>query len=314
MKKIGLLILILLISPFLSVRAQEGGTSDPQISVGIRPAIIEVILNTDGVIKQEISVFNLTDTAIPMTTSKESFAAEGLDSVPADKLIRYDASAWITLSETDTNFTLQPNEIKTITLNILKPVDASPGGHYATVYFQPAPTEGAQSESAAYIDARVASLVLMQIPGETEESMAINNFTIARSLYETPPIAMSFNSENTGNIHLLPSSRIEIYDDLTNQIVSTVSLKSDLILPGLQKSFSVEQNIPYVMGKFSAQVVTDYGAANAKEVRSERVSFYIIPYKFIIVLIVAVVLLIVFRKRISKSFKALFNRPSDNNK
>ncbi|MFS8130489.1 MAG: hypothetical protein ACMG57_00775 [Candidatus Dojkabacteria bacterium] len=306
----ALALIILLSASIWYLNANGVPESSPQTSIGVNPAIVEVVIGQDNTSKQEITIYNLSDKAIPIEATKEGFSLADKADVPNDKIQIYDASSWITLSLDDTAFILKPGEIRTVTLNIAQPENSSPGGHYATVYFHGLNPQELLENNSANISIKLGVLVLIQSPGEIVDEVKIKDFS-SNSISNIPQLTFNLSLENTGNVHLLPTGKINFYNDLTNELIKSVDLDTKLILPGLVNTYSYNIDPGFQVGKVSAQAVIKYGATN-KVVESEKKSVLIFPFMYLAISLVLLLFVIVFRRRILKALKVLFSRRSKN--
>lgn len=300
---------ILLLLPLLTsnlVLAQDlDDYNNTQSAIGVDPAIIEEVLDESTPSQKVINISNLSNLALPIKTTKVSFTPQDKLNYPEDKLEIYDASSWISISPEDTDFILQPQSTKKVTLTIQQPPDASPGGHYATVYFEPLIPAELISQRSVFVYGRAAVLVFMQTRGDIVENLKINKFTTG-SLSESSVLNFNMEYENIGNVHLLPSLKINLYDDLQNTLIETIQLNPSLIIPGTQKVITESIDSKLTLGKVSAQMVITYGASNLV-LTSERVSTIILPYKALGIIVIIFLLFLFLRKRIFRAFIVLFD-------
>jgi len=303
-----LALIILLSSTISFLKANGSSDSSPQTSIGVSPAIVEVVIGQDNISKQEITIYNLSDKAIPINTTKEGFSLADKANVPTDKLQIYDASSWVSLSMDDTDFILKPGEIRVVTLNIKQPENSSPGGHYATVYFHGLNPQELLENNSANISIKLGVLVLIQSPGDIHDEIKIKDFS-SSSLSNNSQLTFNLSLENTGNVHLLPTGKINFYNALTNELIKSVDLDNKLILPGLVNNYTYNFDPGYQIGKVSAQAVIKYGAEN-KVLESEKKSVLIFPFMYLGIILILLVIILVFRKRIIRALRILFSRKS----
>lgn len=277
-----------------------------QTSLGVLPAILEV--GPGKSMQQEVDVFNITDKAIPVRAVIEGFSLEDKSDIPNDKIEMYDASEWIKLSEEDTNFILNPREIKNIKIDVVVPEGSSPGGHYATIYFQPLTPETELSTDTTNVYIRMGVLVLIQNPGDIIENLEVSDLK-TNFISNDSELEITTKVLNTGNIHLFPRGKINVYDDLRNELIGSVDI-GGLTLPGLEKEFSVTFDTKLSLGKVSAEVEWLYGVDNITT-KSEKVSVLIFSYAGILFLILIIIFAIIFRKRLIKAAKVFISyRPT----
>lgn len=190
----------------------------------------------------------------------------------ADKAI-YDASAWFTVDPAD--FILQPNQVKDISITILPPAAATPGGHYATVYFQPLiPTE-ALSPNTAYLSARVGVLAFLIVKGNITEQASLAKLSVPR-VQQFGPVHLKLPLTNSGNVHLLPEGKVVIRD-YHGQTIQTLPLSTGLILPKTVKTYEIQWDNHGKLGYFTAQAQLTYGA-DKQSLQTTKVGFWILPW------------------------------------
>lgn len=288
-----------IVIPF-SVNAQ---LLDKKTSLGVTPAIVEVILDPKKPSQRIIILTNLTNYALPIKTLKESFTPKEKLEIPKGQLDMYDASSWISLSEKDTDFIMQPKEIRKIRVTVTQSKKATPGGHYASLIFQPLVPEQAVAQDSVYVFARVAVLFFMQVKGDIVEDLSIEKTDI-KKVYKTTPIIFGIDLKNNGNTHIRPNGMIQIFQQGSSKPFANVTLKPSLVLPGTTKHFEAEWNGSQAWGNYKAKAVINYSADN-KVLESKLFSFSIFPYISVLLkLIVAAAfiwILYKFRDRLKKA-------------
>lgn len=306
MKKAILIILLLLTIPLISVKAQSVAGQNTISSMGINPSILEVVLDKEKPSQEIITLSNLTNLPIPIKVTKQSFTPKEKLAIPEDKLQIYDASSWIQLSDSDTDFILQPQEVKNIEIVINQPENASPGGHYATIIFEPLIPEGLVSQNSVYVYARVAALIFMQVKGEIKEDVSLES--LSNNLINEPGVVnFNLNLKNNGNSHIRPKSEILIKNAFTQEEVLKANFQEGIVLPGTIRTFPVQFEPSGIFGIYTVKTTVNYGAENIV-LDTPNNYFIVMPYKPLIA-ILAVILIIIyiraFRKRLEKAIKVL---------
>lgn len=248
-------------------------------ALGVDPAIVELVVDEAKPTLQKVLLTNLTVKPIPIKVSKQSFTFADRSEIPPDKLDIYDASSWITIEGYDKDFILQPLEQRHVVLKITQPKGASPGGHYASIIFQPLLPDEFISQQSLFVYARIAVLIFMQVKGDIIENIEVKDFEIS-TFNESVPIVGELTLKNNGNTHTRPLGEITFWDDLQNKMLKAVPLEPAVILPGLEKKIKVEFIDDITIGKVSAKASLLYGADNTP-VESEKKEFYIVPYKLV---------------------------------
>lgn len=274
-----------------------------QSALAVSPAITEQVLTPGAPVRTVVRVTNITRIPLPIKSSVRNLTL-GESLLPdADKDV-YDASEWFTVEPAD--FILQPNQTKEVAVSILPPARATPGGHYATVYFQPlVPTE-ALSPSTAYLNARVGVLAFLIVRGDIAEKATLGDIALPR-IKQFGPIGMKLPVHNEGNVHLLPQGKVTIRD-FRGRSVGTMPLKTGMVLPKTVRDYTFSWDNKGRYGYFSAQAGMTYGTDQIK-LQSSTVGFWILPWVPLLLTTILLALLIWFimktRKRWAAAWKAL---------
>jgi hypothetical protein len=301
-----LLILIFVSSFFYSskILAKEesgGGSFLKKTALGVNPAIIELVSGDESVSKK-ITLYNLTNFPLPIKTLRESFSPKEKLEIPKSKLNLFDASSWIQMDEKDVDFILQPKEAREIKFSVESPEGASPGGHYASLVFQPMIPQEIISKDSVFVFARVAALLFIQKKGEIVENLSINQFNV-NYYNQNLPIEIELKLKNSGNTHLRPSGKIVIKDSLQKKIILNLGIPQTIILPGTVKSYdtTIDQSMTKKInsGRYSVQAEVMYGAEN-QILKTDIKYFILFPWVNMIVGGIIFILFFVFVFKMKK--------------
>lgn len=314
MKKIFALIFVFIIYYLLfiiSVNAQE---TVNQSALGVSPAIMEEVLTPGKVIESKVTITNITNFPLPIKGTIKNFITD-FGVLEKDRGI-YDASAWFKLEPSD--FILQPNENKEIKVIIAPPQNAEPGGHYATIYFQPLIPREVLSPQTTYLAARVGILSLLIMKGDIVEKASLGDLVVssAKKIFkninfqQSRQIKIEIPFKNEGNVHLMPAGEAEIFN-ASGKLLEKIPFLENLILPKTEKIHLLEWPVKKILGKFTIQVNFSYGSEQVK-VKSEKISIIIFPFflvlSIIILLTIIGVCLTIVRRRIILALKILFGK------
>lgn len=300
-----LLIIVTFFHPVL------GQTKNDSTALGISPAIIEKVLDRNEPVEGQIEIFNLTNVALPIKSLVTSFSPNEVVDIPEEKRQIYDASSWIKIKDPD--FILQAKAHKTVEYSIKAPRQAAPGGHYATIFFQPLVPEQALSPQSLYILGRVGTLVFLVVPGDIKKQAKITKLEVP-PFSQFGPVPIVLSVQNTGNIALRLRGKIEVLGT-NDKIVLAKPLDEGLIIPGTTKNYEYQFGSYKTIGKFKAKatVIID-SSSTSKEERlvAESPSFWIFPYLPIGVLTVLTLTILIgtirLRKRIASAINILLNK------
>jgi len=307
MRKISIISFLLFSFLFFFTEKALAEEPTPQSALGVAPAIIEVVLDPGKTKITTVTVFNITNFPLPVKGSIRSFLNE-------DPLLNYnqtaketfDASSWFKLEPAD--FILQPREKRDIKIVIVSSKKAEPGGHYATIYFQPLLPIDVLSPQTAYLTARVGVLSFLIVKGDIKEKGDFGELKI-KKFQQFGPINFKISFQNQGNIHLIPSGEIKIRNWRGREIAK-INLNQKTILPQTIRELEGSWQKKYILGKFTAQITILFGTESQKIER--EITFWVIPWLplllFIILLTGIVIFFILVRKRINAALKVLFGK------
>lgn len=249
-------------------------TSVSKSALAVSPAIIENILTPGEPSSFTVEVRNITGFPLPIKSFVRGLTTEDHTSdLSQDEKARLDASQWFAIEEPD--FILQPNQSRTVKGVINTPADADPGGHYATIFFQPLVPAEALSPSTAYINARVGVLSFLIVKGDIDQGAEFKSGIQTSKLVRHGPIAFTFSVHNSGNVHLLPTGKVAIYDTF-NKHVADLTIPPGVVLPNSSREYTMEWE-GAGPGKYRAELSIEYGA-DGQQLPKSSVGFWVVPW------------------------------------
>lgn len=271
-------------------------------SLAIAPAIIESIAKPGESVKTKVKLANQTNIPLPIKGTVRDFIPN--EAVNSEDASAFQAAGWFTLNPQD--FILQPREEKEIEVTIDAPRGAEPGGHYATIYFEPLVPKEAVSAGSTLSLARVGSLAFLIAPGEIEEKLEIAGITLPD--YQTlGPVGIRIKLKNTGNLHLVPTASIRVID-MFGRKVADIKTNIVTVLPKTEREIEGLWDKKYLIGKFTFEGEILYGSEMTK-VALEKQSVWILPWHLLLLglLLLTIVLYVVIvgRKRVKLAWRVL---------
>ena len=210
--------------------------------------------------------------------------------------------------------TVGPNQQTTVKVNINVPKTATGGGYYGAVRFAPT---GAATGKNVTLSASVGTLILVKVPGNIKEQLAINSFDV-----RTSASADTGSSFFTGNKNLNAVVRFQNTGDLQEQPFGKILLKKGNttlqtveinntdprgnVLPGTIRRFSVPLNKVGSFGKYTIQGNFGYGSNG--QLLSASSTFYVVPVPVIITSIVILLVIIALIVGLPKLIKSYNNK------
>ena len=280
--------------------------------IALTPLVFELTSQKGGTVEDEVRVMNPSyDETITVVMESEDIFPEGEEGrvrleVPPAERIPFSLSSWISFEPK--TFTLAPREEKAIKFRIKVPENAEPGGHYAAIIAR-LQTIGVPGATGVGIVPRVASLVLLTVPGEIEEKLNVVSFVTEKKYYEKGPVKFIVRLENGGTVHLKPTAKITI-TDVFGQKAGEVSLETRTILPDSTRKLEVTWQKKWLWGgKYIATLSGFYGTDN-KPLETKKIVFWAFPWKVSIILLILIVFFALTRRRWSKAIKILIKGES----
>lgn len=278
--------LSLLLLPGLS-SAEETAPTQASSGLMVQPAIFELVLEPGQPRETTIYVTNTTTKPLPVSTKVRGMVPQ--DELNEGQQAIYDASAWFQV--TDPDYILQAGQTRAVKFILLPPKDAEPGGHYATIFFEPLVPLEQYSPNTAHLTARLGSIALLRIPGDATISAHIIQPLSTAAWRQFGPVDFQFKLSNDGNIHFLPQGAVVIRNSKGN-VIKRLPLEPGVILPKTAKTYHVRWDQRLIIGKYTATIELEYGPDKIK-LTDTPVTFQVVPgITFAIALILGIAFVI----------------------
>ena len=272
-----------LLTPSVKAQSIEGlSTIPPRLEITVKP---------DGAATKTIKVRNESDGDKTVTISIEDFVVNDNNGTPtivtaSKEDNRWAASSWIQVSPSSVK--LKAGETKSLNLTVLPPKNALPGGHYAMVIQSP-DNNVTLSTTGSSIQPRVGTLVYITIPGDITQNAVIKNFS-AGKFFEFGPIDFATTIQNLSDIHIKPAGNITITNMIGMKSFIQFNKDGNNIFPGKTRDFENQLNKKWLFGRYKAELNAAYGSAGG--VATAVVFFWVIPWRFMILVAAAIAVLI----------------------
>ncbi len=213
-------------------------------------------------------------------------------SSPEEDLDIMAISRWITFEPRE--FSLEPREQKNVRFTVDVPENANPGGHYAGLI---AGSGEAEIEGTGVtLTQRIASLVLLTVPGEMVEDLSTVDLSTSQNYYEYGPVTFSSRFRNEGTVHLRPEATITV-EDLFGREVAEIPVEPRNVLPDATRRVDSKWDENRLWGiRYTATLNGVYGMDEAA-LNSEKVVFWAFPWKYGLAFFLIILFFIFTRKR-----------------
>lgn len=276
----------------------DTSTSNNANTLKISPLRTDLTITPGKTGKVTVKVTNLTKAPMTIQAIENDFIAGDENGTPA---LILDANKYAPTHSLKRymvplqNITIPAGKIQNVTVTIKVPADAKPGGYFGAIRFTPAAAAGGQSVN---LNASAASLILMTVPGNAVEKLALTSFDITQGS-KTNGLFQSANDlhvvsrfENTGDVQEGPFGNITVTQG--KKIVYSYKFNNaeprDMILPDSARRWDVPLKNIGSFGHYTVTATFTYGASN--QTINVTKSFWVIPWTVIIAAVVGVLVLI----------------------
>lgn len=277
----------------------------PSIEIGLKPGKEYSIM---------IKLYNETEKTLELYTEARNFTAKGETGQPEFDFDGepFGITQWLDIEEGP--IVIEPDKRYEVPVKINTPTDADPGGHYATVFFSTSPPDDGQ----VTISSKVGTLILARVDGDITEDGSITEFSTlgAESIYNRPPVEMFARYTNNGNVHLRPTGKITIENMLGSEVASVdFNTSKGATLPNVTRRYEAvwekgpvtdvsgnawtrfwkeygNETANFALGKHTATLSVTAGT-NGAVTSSQSLSFWVFPWRVLLVWGVVVLVVIV---------------------
>lgn len=310
---IALTLLIIFVASLLL--RLDGAKAENGQALSISPPTLQLSADPGSTVTASIKLTNISSGDLLIKNQINDFGAKdetGEPNIIFDNAesTGYSLKNWVSAPAP---FKIASKETKTVDFVINVPKDAEPGGHYAVFRFTGQAPE--LEETGVALSASIGSLVLLRISGDIKEQAYVAEYFSANSqgnkasFFEYPPVNFVERIHNDGNVHINPSGTIEILD-LFNRKIDTLQVNGAVgdsknppraVLPQSTRRFEQQLNKKWLFGPYKAKLNLKYGEKN--QTLTSQLTFWVIPYKAILIILLLIILLILLIRFINRRYK-----------
>lgn len=235
----------------------------------------ETLTGTIELLSTDAGSMTLTASVQDFVAGNETGQPQFVDTSAASDASSY-SSRWYTVG-TGQPLVLRAGERLRVPFTVAVPQDAPPGGHYAAVFFTPPAGEGQVA-----VTQRIGSLVLIRVRGDIREEGEIAQWgtypasiageqladASAQFFWSKLPVDFAIRYHNTGNVHLRPEGKIELFGTFGGQL-EKIGVQSILNEGGVETKKEIVDYLP---------VNNDRGNVLKDSYRTFRASWQGTPY------------------------------------
>lgn len=291
------------------------------LSIGTAPTFEKLQLEPGEVYEDNFTVWNLESSTTTYYIQVSSFrqiqnqpGSAIFLSEDEDENNPYSASDWLAINER--RLELIPNRNITVDYSITVPEELAPGDYNVEIYFSSEEAEK-EKETTAYSILSSGIPILITIGDDYAESAEILDFYSTQKIYEKPNFTTLITRiQNLGDTHITPKGDI-VLTNLFKQEVGRISFNetNQSVLrdnSGIYESnWDLETYIKdgkFALGPIKAETLILFRRNNPGfAVLSATTSFWIIPWKLIILILTVIIVIYVVLKLTKKKKKSTFN-------
>jgi len=338
-KKLGTLLVLVIIPIFTLLYVHNIGAQSSNGLI-ISPPYLDHKLNAGESFEQEFAITNQTgkDDEFVIESREISIDKDGQYFVPSGRDSENNTSSMETngwMEITPKTIQLTQGERKTFKVIFNLPSNSPTKGYYTELAIFSSKNMQTQQLAGgqAAIQSEIVIPLAINLVGFAPEIRSLKeiSFKTDKNLYEYTPVIFTTKLENTGNVHIIPKGQIFISQDPEfksnvdslvfnhaeqnlfngsgreyNNIWNNATLSFDD-----QGKFTINwQDLSKIrFGQYYAQLSVVWDGANGKEFTSAVTSFWIIPWKLILIIVAIIILILylIFRKNKKNNKKEIEN-------
>ena len=286
----------------------------------ISPVRFEIEGYPGQILEGEVTLYNEQEITRTFYSVFKNFEARGEGGAPHFLPGDEGFATWF---DAPARVVLEPRERATIPFSIEIPLDADPGGHFATIFWSTVSPEILEPGQIV-VGAKVGTLVLLSVHGDIPEGeIGILEFNTkdGQRLFNFLPIDLFWRFQNWGGDRIRPTGEITIKNifGATRAILIANPYEGN-ILPGSIRKFTNRwgeeketgeqegffegvrrERRDFALGKYVAHLNLQWGEGTPERKAQAVFSFWIIPWRILLltflVLVIVLFLFVVGIKR-----------------
>ncbi len=291
---------IAMVMPGVAVGAQNEGIQTQGNGLQISPAVRDFTLDPGETVSYEVRLTNITGLPISargiLTDFEQKAGEAGIPQlIVDDKESQYSLKGFIPDLGT---VSLQPRELKVLTVPITVPKNASPGAHFGAIRFT-ADDSQKPGETVVTLAAGVGVLVFINVTGEAKDSLSLVQIAAAKdgkqgSLFNSGPVDVVTRLRNDGTTYLKPFGRI-VVRDWKNRTIEEKDYNAEnkkIIIPETTRRLEDKLNpSTKYLGRYTVEVQLSYGTGGGNIIIA-KTAFWVLPWKQLLIGLAAFVIVI----------------------
>ncbi len=301
---VSLCLVLAPVSDLLAARISQLDVEDKSDFV-LEPGKIEVFVNKGETVGRTISVINRINRKVKFKIETEDFVGSDNPNTPVvllgDQKSPY--SFKDNLIPELTEFELEFGQKIELPISVTVPEDASPGGYYSSVIISSMPGDSELTgQAGAKIISRIGVLFFVRVNGPVDLEGHLDDFRISggKTFMQKGPVTFEILFANTGNVHLVPYGLVSV-KNIFGKEVARIPVDAYFALPKSMRYRQVTWSKEKLLGRYTAEIKLNRGFEGLED--TKKISFWVIPWTYIVTLLVALFLLTFFWRFVARRFE-----------
>ena len=318
---------------FLSFKPSSFAQTTQNYDVTVSPVFFDLSANPGQTITEKIRIRNNTNSPLPLKVSIKRLAGDEVGDLTLNEENDDQSLNWVKFA--NKTFVAPSLEWSDIAFSIQIPSTAAYGYYFAVTFehdISSSITQGASLTGASAVP------ILLNVRKEGARTQAkIVDFKTGSFINEYLPIDFSVQVENFGNVHVRPHGNIFITDD-SGKDIAILDVNQNLanIIPDTKRTFTsswidgflVRENViedgqtkldkngnpvkkltinwnkltSFRVGRYTANLLLVFDNGTRDVTLDSTVSFWVIPYKAIAVIVTTIIILFFIVKKFLKYY------------
>lgn len=252
--------------------------------------------NPGQTFKSTLRIINTNPYELRVFIDRNDFLPKGEEGVPEfippneTDAVQSTFAEWVT---SERELIIAPEQTIELPFQITVPQDAAPGGHFAALMVSTRPPDDPSKVSKVKTAQTISALLFMRVTGDITESSAVRSFRTSNYFLSKPEATFELRIENKGNVHVQPQGEIKIFN-MWGKERGTIPVNQYTlfgnVLPNSVRKFSFTWSSEWSItdiGRYTAMATLAYGVDTRQTMYADT-AFWIIPWKFLLTIIVVV--------------------------
>jgi len=266
------------------------------VSYTVSPTIYDMTANPGQVFRSTLRIINTNSFDLHLYVDAQDFIPKEEDGIPqflppgATSAGQSTLAQWVSAEKEITIAAEQTYELPFV---VSVPADAAPGGHFAALMIGTKPVKGGENNNDVQTAQTISSLMFLRVTGDIREQSTIRSFRTTDYFLSKPEAVFELRIENKGNVHVQPQGEIKIFN-MWGQERGVIQVNQQAlfgnVLPNSVRKFAFEWKSEWSItdiGRYTAVATLAYGV-DTRQFMSADTAFWIIPWKFLLLIFVVV--------------------------